>query len=105
MKVATRVATAPHCLALGIVTAAGETVVWHAIIDMTDGSTGDEYGVPMRFGKTPKPLRGGEVPCPRNSRTRCPTRTRRTTAKANLSHAPQARRADPERHPRSQTPE
>lgn len=64
MKVATRVPTAPHCLALGIVTADGEHVVWHAIIDMTDGSTGDEYGTPMRFGKTPKPLRGDEVPCP-----------------------------------------
>lgn len=64
MKAAASVRTAAPWPALGIVTADGEHVVWHAIIDMTDGSTGDEYGAPMRFGKTPKPIKGDEVPCP-----------------------------------------
>jgi hypothetical protein len=64
MKVAVRVPMAPHCLALGIVTADGEHVVWHEIIDMSDGSTSNKYGMGFRFGKTPKPIKGDEVPCP-----------------------------------------
>jgi hypothetical protein len=41
-KVAARVKTAPSCLALGVVNHDGEQVVWHAIVEMSDGSTGDE---------------------------------------------------------------
>jgi hypothetical protein len=65
MKVAERVKTAPHMLALGKVTPDGNSVIWHDIIDMADGHAHhSHYGNPMRFAKTPVPLRGDEVPCP-----------------------------------------
>lgn len=62
MKVARPVATAPGSLALGKVTPDGANVIWHEIVDHA-GHPASKYGG-MRFGKTPKPLDGTEVPIP-----------------------------------------
>lgn len=64
MKVAVKVPGAPNNLALGIVEKDGQSIVWHEIVDMSDGSTSGKYGMGFRFGKTPKPIKGDEVPCP-----------------------------------------
>lgn len=64
MKVAKKVATAPGSLALGVVEKDGQSIVWHEIVDMSDGSTSGKYGMPMRFDKKPRPIKGDEVPCP-----------------------------------------
>lgn len=64
MKVAVKVPGAENNLALGIVQKDGRHIVWHEIVDMSDGSTSGKYGMGFRFGKTPKPIKGDEVPCP-----------------------------------------
>jgi hypothetical protein len=64
MKVAVKVPGAENNLALGKVTSDGKNIVWHEIVDMSDGSTSNKYGMGFRFGKTPKPIKGDEVPCP-----------------------------------------
>lgn len=65
MKVADHVETAPGMIALGKVQPDGKSVVWHEIIEVHEGQAHhSHYGIPMRKGLTPRPLRGTEVPCP-----------------------------------------
>jgi hypothetical protein len=64
MKVAVKVPGAESNLALGIVQKDGQSIVWHEIVDLSDGSTSSKYGMGFRFGHTPKPIKGDEVPCP-----------------------------------------
>jgi hypothetical protein len=64
MKVAHKVKTAPHCIAIVKVTPDGQNVIWQEIIDLHTGHHSNAFGRGFRFARTPKPLKGDEFPCP-----------------------------------------